>query len=406
MSISFAQLAVQSALAQLQNTSPAEIGKGGLGGIGGIGGHGQQDAGLGVDTQTGGSDFSQLMETIRESMEMALADDFLSMESMAGMDEMDRMAKGGMGGGDMFGPLQMNALQTLSRLGQNEGDPNTGDKTFGSQPAVPQPAQPIDTTESRSPDGQVATATEQAPGTLSRTFESGNDGAAAIGYDRVGGTSYGTYQIASKPGTFERFLDFLDERAPEWASTLRQAGAANTGSTQGGVPDAWRAIAAEDGAGFGALQREFIGRTHYSPVLDTIKQLTGLDESHLPAGVREALFSTSVQHGPSGASQLVEQALASLLGQGESGIGSGNGAGNGAGIPFKDAGANPMNLLGSLLNNSGSGGPFGSFIERLYDLRSGQFGSSTSSVQDAVASRFDKEKAMALAMLDDESLLG
>ena len=73
----------------------------------------------------------------------------------------------------------------------------------------------------------------QEIGALSSHFESGEQGPGVVGYDPSGGTSYGTYQISSRAGTMKHFLDYLSEQAPDLASKLKSAGAANTGSASG-----------------------------------------------------------------------------------------------------------------------------------------------------------------------------
>ena len=55
-----------------------------------------------------------------------------------------------------------------------------------------------------------------ALGALSAQFESGKQGVSAIGYDKNGGTSYGAYQIASRPGTMDQFISFLNGKEPRW----------------------------------------------------------------------------------------------------------------------------------------------------------------------------------------------
>jgi hypothetical protein len=42
-------------------------------------------------------------------------------------------------------------------------------------------------------------------GALDPQFESSKAGPATIGYDSTGGTSYGTYQMASKKGVVQKF---------------------------------------------------------------------------------------------------------------------------------------------------------------------------------------------------------
>lgn len=201
-------------------------------------------------------------------------------------------------------------------------------------------------------------------GALSAAFESGTQGVNAIGYDKNGGTSYGTYQIASKPGTMRGFIEFLQEKEPAWAKTLKAAGSADTGSTKGRMPDAWRSIAAKDPEKFGQLQREFIESTHYEPARDKILAKTGVDMDTLPPAAREALWSTAVQHGAAGAAKIFGQAIKSV-GKNES----------------------EQQFAQKL-------------IDKVYDSRKSQFGSSTASVQASVRGRMNVEKDMVLAMLN------
>lgn len=203
-------------------------------------------------------------------------------------------------------------------------------------------------------------------GGLSAAFESGTEGVSAIGYDKNGGTSYGTYQIASKPGTMKEFIAFLKDRQPDWAAKLKAAGSANTGSTKGRMPDAWRSIAEKDPEGFGRLQREFIESTHYEPARDKILSRTGVNVDELPAAAREALWSTAVQHGPAGAARIFSRAIKSIDGE------------------------LPENRFAQKL------------IDKVYENRKSQFGSSTVSVQASVQGRMNTEKEMVLAMLQGE----
>jgi hypothetical protein len=203
-------------------------------------------------------------------------------------------------------------------------------------------------------------------GGLSAAFESGTEGVSAIGYDKNGGTSYGTYQIASKPGTMKEFIAFLKDRQPDWAAKLKAAGSANTGSTKGRMPDAWRSIAEKDPEGFGRLQREFIESTHYEPARDKILSRTGMNVDELPAAAREALWSTAVQHGPAGAARIFSRAIKSIDGE------------------------LPENRFAQKL------------IDKVYENRKSQFGSSTVSVQASVQGRMNTEKEMVLAMLQGE----
>lgn len=204
---------------------------------------------------------------------------------------------------------------------------------------------------------------ETGMGRLSARFESGGDGIAAIGYDRTGGTSYGKYQIASRVGSMKSFLSFLDGEAPDIAQRLRKAGPANTGSRRGGMPDAWRAIAAEQPERFEELQEAFIRESHYRPALEAIVQRTGLEEESLSPAMREVIWSTAVQHGPAGAARIFDRA--------------------------DDLSGRPEDASYER-----------KLISNVYKIRAGQFGSSTSQVRAAVRNRFREEQQLALNMLN------
>ena len=199
-------------------------------------------------------------------------------------------------------------------------------------------------------------------GQLSAQFESGSDGVAAVGYDRNGGTSYGKYQVSSRAGSLKDFLDFLDTEAPDLSKRLRSSGPGNTGSRRGAMPDTWRAIASEQPERFEDLQEAFVRQSHYQPAMDSISQRIGLNPDKVSTAMREVIWSTSVQHGPSGAARIFERAHAM------------------SGKPTDPA------YERNLINN-------------VYNIRVGQFGSSDSNIQAAVANRFKQEKALALNML-------
>ena len=205
-------------------------------------------------------------------------------------------------------------------------------------------------------------------GLLSARFESGGE-AGAVGYDRVGGTSYGSYQISSRAGTFDRFLDYLDQAAPDIAGRLRQAGPANTGGRTGAMPDAWKAVAAEDSERFARLQHDFIAKTHYLPALRKIADRTGVDLSARHQALAQVLWSTAVQHGASGSARIFSAAMQALGGMAQ-------------GPDFERG-----------------------LIREVYALRADRFGSSNTRVQQAVRDRFAREMGAALSMLDGASML-
>lgn len=196
-------------------------------------------------------------------------------------------------------------------------------------------------------------------GSLAARFESGKDGIAAIGYDRYGGTSYGIYQIASRPGTMKLFLNFLDQVAPDIGKKLRNAGPANTGSRRGEMPTVWKEIAAREPDRFESLQERFIRESHYEPAESSLRKI-GYNPDNFSSVMREVLWSTAVQHGPAGASRIFRQAAAMVGGK-----------------------TDQEQLL----------------IPKIYALRAQCFASSTPEIRASARRRMEEEKGIALSMI-------
>ncbi len=126
-------------------------------------------------------------------------------------------------------------------------------------------------------------------GSLSEHYESGGRGAGTVsgGQGDPGGVSYGLYQLASKTGTAKAFV--LHEGAP-WAAQLSAA------PGTAAFTAAWKAIAASEGAAFGAAQHAFIKRSHYAPAVAAVLAANHFDLNSRPNAVRDAVWSTAVQH--------------------------------------------------------------------------------------------------------------
>lgn len=325
------------------------------------------------------ADFQKTLETMRQAIDLAMADRFLSV-SMGWNEQNDEERQGG---GIGLNAVGMNMLATLSKL-QTLQDIGSGEQpsSAGNTPTEPettarsvsqsQGEHSPDTMPMVRPDTRQAEATspsvQDMAGELARRFESGENGSLSIGWDRVGGTSYGIFQLSSKQGTMDRFLDFLDSEAPEWAARLRKAGPSDTGGRDGSMPREWRAIAAESPELFEAAQMRFINNSHYQPALQAVLDRTGLDVSSLPKALQEVLFSTAVQHGPSGAADIFARAAAGL-----------------DGVLGQD-GFSAENIAEHL-------------IREVYMQRSTRFGSSTEQVQAAVRNRFKSEHKLAMSLL-------
>ena len=209
-------------------------------------------------------------------------------------------------------------------------------------------------------------------GSLAARFESGGDGIAAIGYDRHGGTSYGQYQNASRRGTMTKFIWFLKTEAPDMAERLESAGPANTGGKRGKMPETWRKIAEEDPDRFEALQDKFIRTSHFEPDVSALEESTGIAFNDMPAALHEVVFSTAVQHGVKGAERIVSRSLDQV------------------GTTKLDPGKNSAEDVAKAQET---------LIRRIYSNRSGQFRSSTETVQASVKNRLNQEMSMAISML-------
>ena len=316
---------------------------------GGTQGAGGLTAG-GIATRLNGKDLDA--KTIAFQAQMQMARQAIAATS----DEPRGSEQSGMGmDASMFSDnMMMDALSTIARL--------TGDKNPAQRPApVAQPELAL----TRNP-------TAEGLGALAAQFESGEKGSEAIGFDRTGGTSYGKFQISSRAGTMNRFLNFLAERDPAIADRLRRSGPANTGSTHGRMPAEWVKIATEDPAKFERLQTEFIKKDHYQPAREKILSQTGVDIDTAKPALREALFSTAVQHGAGGAARIFNAAIDKFLHRSSSAQGVKN---------FEQA-----------------------VVSEVYTKRQNQFGSSSGAVRASVRGRLNQEKNMVLAMLGNSGI--
>jgi hypothetical protein len=128
-------------------------------------------------------------------------------------------------------------------------------------------------------------------GSLSERYESGGNGPGTVsnGLRDPGGVSYGLYQLATRTGTA---AEFVGAEGARWAGDFAGKRPGTPAFTA-----AWQAVAARDGAAFGAAQHAFIERTHYRPAVAGVLRQTGLDLDARADAVRDACWSVAVQHG-------------------------------------------------------------------------------------------------------------
>lgn len=139
-------------------------------------------------------------------------------------------------------------------------------------------------------------------GALSARFESGGRGPGTVssGTGDPGEISYGIYQFASKTGTCR---SFLQQEGSPWAAHFGTAKPGESAFTA-----AWKVIATQEPDLFANAQHAFIERTHYHPLVSTIRERTGLDLDTRAPAVRDVAWSCAVQHG--GAARFMTKAIA------------------------------------------------------------------------------------------------
>jgi hypothetical protein len=215
----------------------------------------------------------------------------------------------------------------------------------------------------------LGTGTAEKLGELSRKFEVGKRGCETIstGIGDAGGASYGLYQMTSvQGGTVGAFVT-------EASFPFRARFAGLTPGTPA-FNDAWRNLAAEEPAAFASTQHDYIRRTHYDPVVKGVLKTTGLDVEARSAALRDAVWSTAVQHGPK--NDIVRRCAASLLGTGM----------------LKDSGDKAFDraLIEAIYAERGRKDENGVLVH---------FSRNSRQVQAGVAARFPRECKDALAML-------
>ncbi|NQT12943.1 MAG: hypothetical protein HQ582_09345, partial [Planctomycetes bacterium] len=144
-------------------------------------------------------------------------------------------------------------------------------------------------------------------GWLSSKYEVGkggpetvSDGKLKSGEDDPGGVSFGSFQLASKRGIDgSSVLAFAKTYYPDRFGPVDT----NTGNRKWLVPGKpkFKKVYLEaveyDDDRFLNNEREFIYDTHYKPVVDEVKRLTGLDVDKRGEALRNAVWSVAVQHG-------------------------------------------------------------------------------------------------------------
>ena len=149
-------------------------------------------------------------------------------------------------------------------------------------------------------------------GTLSGKAES-NNGKKIFNdcdADKTGGCSYGTYQIATGPGTMKDYLTYMknNKEYQKFYEYLQQAGGfegAKLGTED--FKSTWEKLSQD--TKFLDSQHNFILKNNYNQTINKLKYINGLNLDKRSPVVKDAIFSTSVQFGGNGGANLIHKAL-------------------------------------------------------------------------------------------------
>jgi hypothetical protein len=139
-------------------------------------------------------------------------------------------------------------------------------------------------------------------GSLSEKYESGGRGPGTVstGMGDLGGVSYGTYQLASKIGRADQFVQ---KYYPDEFNGLKGGSDAFTVR--------WKELARRQPDQLRAREHEFIKETHYDPLVKKIAKSLMLTVDDRSRALQNVIWSTAVQHGPN--TRIVELAIKALL---------------------------------------------------------------------------------------------
>lgn len=185
---------------------------------------------------------------------------------------------------------------------------------LGQQNSISAFGQPTQLTQNNTQinDGKHLSRQNYQLGTLSRRQESNNGQQLRNNgkLDTTGGWSYGTYQIETKSGTMNDYLNYLKQNLSyqPFYNSLQQAGGYNAAlNGSNSFENVWQELSKNPD--FLESQHNFIMDKKLKPALNAVSDIQGLDFDKRSPVVKDVLFSTADQHGESGASIVFHRAL-------------------------------------------------------------------------------------------------
>ena len=123
----------------------------------------------------------------------------------------------------------------------------------------------------------------------------------------IGGTSYGTYQLASNTGAVEGFLEFVKNYYNDLLANYGRVLSRYVINSQQFINE-WRSIGTIDPEGFQELQDAYIQSEYYEVTANYLRK-EGYELSTKSDVMRAVIFARSVQNGMNGAYRLVKQSF-------------------------------------------------------------------------------------------------
>lgn len=145
-------------------------------------------------------------------------------------------------------------------------------------------------------------------GVISEKYESsGNPGAISSGVGDAGGKSYGAWQLSSTAGSLHSFLQWLMDQKNDFYNILNNAYIADANTYGTNFDTAWRQIANDHYDEFYQLQHRYIKISYYNSLVNRLVGIGNFDKLLTSFAVRNVLWSTAVQHGVTGAYNLINR---------------------------------------------------------------------------------------------------
>jgi hypothetical protein len=142
-------------------------------------------------------------------------------------------------------------------------------------------------------------------GKVSAKYESQGDcGTISNTSGDYGGKSYGIWQFSANTGSLNSFINSLKNGYGDFYSRLIQAKANDGGNYGSNFDREWTNIAKQNGTKFTEAQRQYVKTNFYDLAASMIQSNSGVNINSKSEALKEALWSTAVQHGPSGAANI------------------------------------------------------------------------------------------------------